>query len=187
MTWTSEREDLLRKLWRQGLSARQIAYVIAGVTRNAVIGKAHRMGLPKRSATMTHRPKQRPVRGRPSLACIGGAPAAALAEDAGPATGAGGEGVSARIERELARASFEAGRSGASEQDWGKLMTLTGGACKWPIGDPVDADFRFCNCPAEGSRSYCAFHLRLAYRGRRRRSGVAAAAQAGAEISAIAG
>lgn len=187
MTWTSEREDLLRKLWRQGLSARQIAYVIAGVTRNAVIGKAHRMGLPKRSVTMTRRPKQRPVRGRPSLACIGGAQAAALAQDAGLATEAAAVEMTARIERELVRASFEAGRSGASEQDWGKLMTLTGGVCKWPIGDPVDPDFRFCNCPAEDSRSYCAFHLRLAYRGRRRRSGAAAAARAGAEISAIAG
>ena len=47
MAWTTEREDLLRKLWLQGLSASQIAYVMAGVTRNAVIGKAHRMGLPK--------------------------------------------------------------------------------------------------------------------------------------------
>lgn len=185
MTWTNEREDLLRKLWRQGLSARQIAYVIAGVTRNAVIGKAHRMGLPKRSATMNRRPRQRPVRGRPSLACIGGA---AVAEDVELAGGGGAAELSARIERELARASFEAGRSGASQQDWGKLMTLTGGVCKWPIGDPVDPDFRFCNCRAEGSRPYCDFHLQLAYRGRRRRrSAAGAVADEDGELSAIAG
>lgn len=76
MSWTQEREDLLRKLWLQGLSASQIAYVMSGITRNAVIGKAHRMGLPKRSPATSQRPKVRVQRGKPSLACVGGRPAA---------------------------------------------------------------------------------------------------------------
>src|ERR1700753_1247832 len=50
MGWTDERVDLLKKLWLDGLSASQIAKQLGGVTRNAVIGKVHRLGLAGRAA-----------------------------------------------------------------------------------------------------------------------------------------
>ncbi|SDT90262.1 GcrA family cell cycle regulator [Stappia sp. ES.058] len=164
MAWTTEREDLLRKLWLQGLSASQIAYVMAGVTRNAVIGKAHRMGLPKRSPSTSHRPKQRVQRGQPSLACVGGKPAV---RDSAPDVRS-----TPRYDLDLEASAFESEHSSVSSEDRVTLMTLTSKTCKWPIGDPADADFHFCSRDADNNRSYCEFHHRLAYQGiRRRRSG----------------
>ena len=159
MAWTQEREDLLRKLWLQGLSASQIAYVMAGITRNAVIGKAHRMGLPKRSPATSHRPKPRVQRGQPSLALVGARPAPR-------------ESI---IEKQFQRSlglGYEAGFQ-AEQGDRVTLMTLTSRTCKWPIGDPADADFHFCSHDAENGRSYCEFHHSLAYQGVRRRRQVA--------------
>ena len=60
MGWTEERVSLLRKLWTEGLSASQIAKQLGGVTRNAVIGKVHRLGLAGRATPS--RPAKRPVR-----------------------------------------------------------------------------------------------------------------------------
>ncbi|HZA02511.1 MAG TPA: GcrA family cell cycle regulator, partial [Hyphomicrobiaceae bacterium] len=62
MAWTDERVELLKKLWSEGLSASQIAGRLGGVTRNAVIGKVHRLGLSGRATTSrmkTHRPRPR--------------------------------------------------------------------------------------------------------------------------------
>ncbi|WP_306026970.1 GcrA family cell cycle regulator [Stappia sp. MMSF_3263] len=161
MAWTQEREDLLRKLWLQGLSASQIAYVMAGVTRNAVIGKAHRMGLPKRSPATSHRPKPRVQRGKPSLAFVGGKPAARdTASDVQYRRG---------LDFDTAHKSFDVAHSDVAAEDRITLMTLTSRTCKWPIGDPADADFHFCSQDAENNRSYCEFHHRLAYQGVRRR------------------
>jgi GcrA cell cycle regulator len=165
MSWTQEREDLLRKLWLQGLSASQIAYVMAGITRNAVIGKAHRMGLPKRSPATSQRPKVRVQRGKPSLACVGGRPA--------PRAETGTETVRDDYRFALTQANFEAAGADLREGERITLMTLNSRTCKWPIGDPSDADFHFCSVDALSGRSYCEFHNRLAYRGLRRPAAVA--------------
>src|SRR5262252_4488543 len=67
MEWTEQRIEILRKLWGQGQTASQIAVALGGVTRNAVIGKAHRLGLTgrpspiKRDANGTAAPKRRPM------------------------------------------------------------------------------------------------------------------------------
>lgn len=169
MAWTQEREDLLRKLWLQGLSASQIAYVMAGITRNAVIGKAHRMGLPKRSPATSHRPKPRIQRGKPSLALVGSKPAAR--------DNASDVQYRKRYDLELERSAFEIEHSDVSAEDRMTLMTLTSRSCKWPIGDPADPDFHFCSRDADNGRSYCDFHHRLAYQGVRRRRPAAAAEQ----------
>ena len=161
MAWTQEREDLLRKLWLQGLSASQIAYVMAGITRNAVIGKAHRMGLPKRSPATSHRPKPRVQRGKPSLAFVGGKPA--------PRDTASDVRYRHGLDYETAHKCFDVAQSDVAAEDRITLMTLTSRTCKWPIGDPADADFHFCSQDAENNRSYCEFHHRLAYQGVRRR------------------
>ena len=179
MSWNQEREDLLRKLWLQGLSASQIAYVMSGITRNAVIGKAHRMGLPKRSPATSQRPKVRVQRGKPSLACVGGRPSARPDVREAP--------VRDEFAFALAKANFEAVQGPRDASERVPLMTLTSRTCKWPIGDPADPDFHFCSVDAESGRSYCEFHHRLAYRGQRRRAETVETAPARqARIEAIA-
>ena len=64
MSWTDERVESLKKFWQEGLSASQIASRIGGVTRNAVIGKVHRLGLAGRATTSrmkSHRPRRTPA------------------------------------------------------------------------------------------------------------------------------
>ena len=62
MSWTDERVELLKKLWSDGLSASQIATQLGGVTRNAVIGKVHRLSLSGRAKPVSSTPRQRKVR-----------------------------------------------------------------------------------------------------------------------------
>ena len=68
MTWTDERVELLKKLWADGLSASQIAAELGGVTRNAVIGKVHRLGLAGRAkAPSSAAPRPRKARAHPHM------------------------------------------------------------------------------------------------------------------------
>ena len=69
MAWTDERVEQLKKLWAEGLSASQIAGRLGGVTRNAVIGKVHRLGLSGRATTS----RMKSHRTRPRAAAAGGA------------------------------------------------------------------------------------------------------------------
>ena len=161
MSWTEERTATLKRMWESGATATEIAKELGEVSRNAVIGKAHRMGLPKRSPATSHRPKQRIQRGKPSLACVGGKPAVRESlSDVRPRS---------RYDLDLEASAFEAEHSIVSSEDRVTLMTLTSKTCKWPIGDPSDADFHFCSRDADNGRSYCEFHHRLAYQGIRRR------------------
>jgi GcrA cell cycle regulator len=67
MSWTDERVELLKKMWNEGQSASQIAKELGGVTRNAVIGKVHRLGLSNRTGAAARRQAEaqaRPSRGR---------------------------------------------------------------------------------------------------------------------------
>jgi len=139
--WTDERVDRLKSLWKDGLSASQVARALGGVTRNAVIGKLHRLKLtgsrpattrPRRTAAIRPaRPTGRRMRARPACAP---APIVVAAPE-GPG---------------LFRSFAE----------------LKPRCCKWPIGDPAGADFSLCGRPTDG-RPYCPGHHQLAHQPRR--------------------
>jgi GcrA cell cycle regulator len=153
MEWNSERIEQLRLLWHDGLSASQIAAVLGGITRNAVIGKAHRLGLTGRPSPIkagtagSSRPRsRRPRVERPSLQK--------------PAV------MAPPVRRiEAASAAPIEDVPGAS------ILTLTDRICKWPIGDPRDADFHFCGRASSEGLPYCSEHARRAYQAPVRRSG----------------
>ena len=142
MGWTEERVALLKKLWLEGLSASQIAKQLGGVTRNAVIGKVHRLGLsgratpssPPRPAFKAPRPP-RPV----SNASL--APRRALAHPPAPQP----------------QTAYYVDEPGSAT-----VLTLGAHMCKWPIGDPASDGFTFCGRRI-GEGSYCNEHARLAY------------------------
>ncbi|HWA60114.1 MAG TPA: GcrA family cell cycle regulator [Caulobacteraceae bacterium] len=144
MGWTDERVETLKKLWLDGLSASQIAKHLGGVTRNAVIGKVHRLGLSGRAA-----PSQptRPVfkAPRPARPVVTAQP-------------------SARRAAEPVVAAAPVPRPPVYVEEPGTATVLTLGAhmCKWPIGDPSTDNFTFCGRRAsEGP--YCVEHARVAY------------------------
>jgi GcrA cell cycle regulator len=162
-TWSSERIELMKRCFHSGLSCSQIASEI-GVTRNAVIGKMHRLGLsrPKEiaesqtehiRAAKLARPI-RPMGWRPKRARLSISAQQEMLTTAFPAAPAPAEDV-----------PIHGGRGCT-------LLELGEGKCRWPISNPGAADFCFCgNAPVEGL-PYCPGHARMAYRpaGRRRSS-----------------
>jgi GcrA cell cycle regulator len=155
MGWTEERVALLKKLWAEGHSASQIAKQIGGVTRNAVIGKVHRLGLAGRATPS--RPAKRPARPRPQRSQLPTAPRMR------PASGGYTPPVLTVV---LDPIRLEDGKTVS-------VLTLRDDMCKFPIGDPPDVDFAFCGRTACAG-PYCADHARLAYQpsqAKRRRVG----------------
>jgi GcrA cell cycle regulator len=144
MDWTNERVDELRRLWGQGQTASRIAELLGGITRNAVIGKAHRLGLCGRPSPIRREDGQRPS--RPLRA-----PAAALAEELTR------EHQPRQVEPPPAP-PLPAPVSGASKQARTGAKT-----CSWPMGDPKQPEFHFCGEEAEPGRPYCTAHCAMAY------------------------
>lgn len=151
MAWTEERVETLKKLWADGLSASQIAKQLGGVTRNAVIGKVHRLGLSGRAAPS--RPARRPApkpAPRPRTQ-----PAAPVAKTKTVSP------TPAPVERAAAPAPVEAERLASGE--YATVLTLKDSMCKWPIGDPADTTFRFCGRRSGPGHAYCDAHSQMAY------------------------
>lgn len=172
MSWTDERVELLKKLWMEGLSASQIAGELGqGVTRNAVIGKVHRLKLSGRAkpASTTSRPRatSRPARrpsapsGSPASSSTGGMRRRSVGS--APATmGAVALKQSEETEAEL-YVTPQAEELFIPVEDRIGLMGLNEHTCKWPIGDPMNPDFYFCGRESEENKPYCDFHSRRAY------------------------
>jgi GcrA cell cycle regulator len=163
MTWTDERVELLKKLWIDGLSASQIATELGGVTRNAVIGKVHRLSLSGRA-----KPASTPVaRARKPATTIGRSatsnrPISGMRPMVAGNTALKALGHIAPEPRPVARMS--------SSDDvvvpiskHATILTLTEQTCKWPIGDPSTEGFHFCGCGSKPGVPYCDYHARIAY------------------------
>jgi len=168
MSWTQERVELLRKLWLEGLSAAQVAAELgSGVTRNAVIGKIHRLGLAER--------------GKPSSAPR---PRAPKASRAGAETCARGPVVMGNVALAAVPRAVAVPAPLPEEEvviqisTRVTLMELRESMCRWPIGDPAAPEFRFCGAHSPiGEGPYCRHHAGVAYQphiDRRRQHGRAA-------------
>jgi GcrA cell cycle regulator len=142
-TWTEERVEQLRDCINAGLTCSQIAGEI-GVSRNAVIGKIHRLGLAPGRPAATPRERLRGGEARgPRRRFTQSGILRALFAQAPPRSD-----VAAAPMESAARCS---------------LFELKQGKCRWPISDPGEADFGFCGNDAMRSMSYCAGHARMAY------------------------
>lgn len=160
MSWTTERVELLKKLWGEGLSASQIAGELGGVTRNAVIGKVHRLGLSGRAKTPA--PTSKPRRSRPST------PSASTASGSRPsASQPQSRGATALKMAPAPVAEVKPAAEPIAElvpiSERATILTLTERTCKWPIGDPSREDFYFCGRHSEPGVPYCPYHCKLAY------------------------
>ena len=138
MSWTPETVELLKKLWGTGKTASQIAEIIGGITRNSVIGKAHRLGLPskiKKRVSLNSRNEK-------------------LSNNS-----------SKPISKISRRNKF---RSLLIEKDFEpenpkQLEELDENSCKWPIGHPNESSFYFCGRTSLKDFSYCKLHLLYAF------------------------
>ena len=138
MSWTEEKVNKLKELWGKGNTASQIAEIIGGITRNAVIGKAHRLNLSAKIKTRTVSSKEN-YHNR-------------------------AEQKNNKIKRGR-RSKF---RSLIIEKDFEpenpkQLEELDENSCKWPIGHPDEKSFYFCGRSSLKDFSYCKLHLLYAY------------------------
>jgi GcrA cell cycle regulator len=156
VTWTDERVELLKKLWSDGLSASQIATELGNVTRNAVIGKVHRLGLSGRAKDKAAAAAQRPRKAArpPSVP----APIAPVNRS---------NVVIAPIPRPP---TFEENSQFLADEDVAipmservTIMDLRESMCRWPMGDPTKPEFRFCGARSITGLPYCNHHARIAY------------------------
>jgi GcrA cell cycle regulator len=171
MGWTDERVELLKKLWMEGLSASQIAAELGdGVTRNAVIGKVHRLKLSARAKPTNTAPRARPA-ARPAAPRRVASPSASSASmSAKPRVsmarpqvmGATALAMAPEMETELYVAPAAA-ELFIPEDKRLNLLQLNEHTCKWPIGDPLSKDFYFCGQHSLETGPYCDFHSRRAY------------------------
>ena len=149
MSWTDERVELLKKLWADGLSASQIAGELGGITRNAVIGKVHRLGLsgraksPSSSVPRARKPRSHMMRVQRPMSRGNTALALAYEMDLEP-------------EPELIENIIPLGQRCT-------LLELNDDKCRWPIGDPGQPDFFFCGGKTTTNTPYCGYHGRVAY------------------------
>lgn len=154
MNWTDERVELLKKLWSDGLSASQIAAELGGVTRNAVIGKVHRLGLSGRAKAIAS-PAPRPRKPRPAPSAAAMRPMVqgnnALAPVMRPAIEPEPEVLPDPVANVIAMG------------ERCTILDLTEFTCRWPVGEPGKSDFFYCGSRTKTGLPYCAFHARIAY------------------------
>ena len=137
MSWTEEKVAKLKELWSKGHTASQIAEALGDTTRNAVIGKAHRLDLearaPSKQSGQSSTSVNRPVR-------RGSAPISRKA----------------KFQSILLDKNFE-------PENPKSLEELTDQTCKWPIGHPNEEKFYFCGRKPEGEFPYCKLHVLYAF------------------------
>jgi len=177
MSWTDDRVETLKKMWGEGQSASQIAKELGGVTRNAVIGKVHRLGLSNRAtsgAAAKAEPKAKAVKAEPKVkAPVKEAAPEPKTESAAPPK------QSAAARRQIIPAGQplppQPSANEISPEALAKvnevekkakkisLMELTERTCKWPVGDPATEEFWFCGLPVKQGKPYCEAHVGVAF------------------------
>ena len=137
MSWTEEKVEKLKQLWSKGHTASQIAEALGDTTRNAVIGKAHRLDLearaPSKQSGQSSNSNNKPIR-----------------------RGSAQTSRKAKFQSILLDKNFE-------PENPKSLEELTDQTCKWPIGHPNEEKFYFCGRKPEGEFPYCKLHVLYAF------------------------
>lgn len=186
MSWTDERVETLKRMWADGQSASAIAKELGGVTRNAVIGKVHRLGLsnrveeaeiapeapaaPERAAPAAPRPvpaaEPEPAEAAAEPEPAAEAPARAVAftpTPRRPIVPAGQPLPPQPSANEISPEALASVREVEKRARKLTLMELTERTCKWPIGDPATEKFWFCGLPSKPGKPYCEAHVGVAF------------------------
>ena len=181
MSWTDDRVEILKKLWVEGQSASQIAKELGGVTRNAVIGKVHRLGLSNRATSSSS--SKPDTKSKTSVKSMSDTKRVSNKTSASKVTSANSPSEPRSNVTSLRRQIIPAGqplppqpsaneispealaRVSEIEKKAKKisLLELTERTCKWPVGDPATEEFWFCGLPSQAGKPYCEAHVGVAF------------------------
>ncbi|PDH60043.1 MAG: GcrA cell cycle regulator [Rhodobacteraceae bacterium MED-G07] len=181
MSWTDDRVEILKKLWVEGQSASQIAKELGGVTRNAVIGKVHRLGLSNRATSSSS--SKSDTKSKTSVKSMSDTKRVSNKTSASKVTSANSPSEPRSNVTSLRRQIIPAGqplppqpsaneispealaRVSEIEKKAKKisLLELTERTCKWPVGDPATEEFWFCGLPSQAGKPYCEAHVGVAF------------------------
>ncbi len=172
MSWTEERVELLKKLWGEGQSASQIAKELGGVTRNAVIGKVHRLGLSNRATSSikseitpkTEKKTEKAATKKTETIAKRSEPKANPPAPARRQIIPAGQPLPPQPSaNEISPEALA--RVSEVEKKAKKicLLELTERTCKWPVGDPATPHFWFCGLPTQTGKPYCEAHVGVAF------------------------
>ena len=138
MSWNEEKVEKLKELWGKGSTASQIAEIIGGISRNAVIGKAHRLNLSSKIKTRNASSSQ------------------SFDNSSEENSSKQRRGPKSKFQSLIIEKDFE-------PENPKKLEELDESSCKWPIGHPEEESFYFCGRSSLKDFSYCKLHLLYAY------------------------
>ena len=148
MSWTHEKVAKLKELWGKGNTASQIAEIIGGISRNAVIGKAHRLNLSAKIKTRTAASNE------------------SFDNSLGDKNIKSRKGRRSKFKSLIIEQNFE-------PENPKNLEELDDNSCKWPIGHPDEERFYFCGRSSLKDFSYCKLHLLYAYQPKGKKEDVA--------------
>ena len=186
MTWSDERVAILKKMWLEGSSASEIAKELGNITRNAVIGKIHRLGMSNRdtnnlkSGSSTSDTKKSVRRGRPpkvnkeekkrgrphKLKDPGDFPGTINVTEKSTNSSAKEMRLDenkTKVASDLSEETLQNILKVEMKSKKISLMELTERTCKWPIGDPATDTFWFCGHESEPGKPYCKTHISIAF------------------------
>ncbi len=156
MDWTAEREAKAAEMWNAGASGDDISKALGGVTRSAVIGKMHRMGLggdKSRALFAQHKQRQQREAERRRRIAARSQERPAVRKTA----------IRELLERDAvsSKPQYEELQIPVAERR--SILTVESHECRWPIGDPQEPDFHLCGKRKMDGVPYCEFHARRAY------------------------
>ena len=181
MSWTDDRVEVLKKLWVEGQSASQIAKELGGVTRNAVIGKVHRLGLSNRATSSSS--SKSDTKSKTSVKSMSDRKRVSNKTSTSKVTSANSPSEPRSNVTSLRRQIIPAGQPLPPQPSANEispealarvseiekkakrisLLELTERTCKWPVGDPATEEFWFCGLPSQAGKPYCEAHVGVAF------------------------
>ena len=181
MSWTDDRVEVLKKLWVEGQSASQIAKELGGVSRNAVIGKVHRLGLS--NCTTSSSSSKSDTKSKTSVKSVSDTKRVSNKTSTSKVTSANSPSEPRSNVTSLRRQIIPAGQPLPPQPSANEispealarvseiekkakrisLLELTERTCKWPVGDPATEEFWFCGLPSQAGKPYCEAHVGVAF------------------------